>query len=338
MQEERNQWETEKEQYQERDAWFEKELARLQEENNKLRLEPPAPVPAPVEVSAPVQAHHEQQLKLMQTIDVLRRELDAERQQREQLQQAAKTVGACGKERLVPSQLDQTLAAACRPIPEPEEFENLEDENLKLREELNASKAKVIELKQAAAKRAADWRSEMKTIAEELATKESLEQEAATLRKDRMQLQEELTKVQNQLNRHEAVAKAEIERLREELLEAQKQIRENGAMGMKAEEMDRMSSTLTHRINELEQELARRVGDQTHLLSLFLKHAEQPVEALRVHCKRICSSGTEIPYSFVPDPNDIQNSLVNIIDMLRWAEEVTEAYEDPRKRRSQLLA
>lgn len=335
LQEERKEWEAEREHFQENHAWYESELARLQAENAKLLTAPPvAAVPA-VELSAPVQAHHEQQLKLMQTIDKLRRDLLSEQERSERLESL---LGGGGGDRLAAStNLDNTLACALRPAPPPEEFANLEDENLKLREELNASKEKVIELKRAAAKRSADWRSELSTITEELACKQSVEEEAASLRKDRLRLQEELGQAREHLIHRESVANAELDRLREELLLTQDRAREGASTSMKAQELDKLSQTMGQRVIELEEELERKVGGQSHLLNLFLKHAEKPVEALRVHCRYIVRASNpngEVPNSFVPDPNDIQNSLVNIIEMLRWAEEVTEGYEDRKQRRS----
>lgn len=349
LQEERTEWEAEKEQNQEDKAWYESELARLNAENAKLISSTPsaaAGAAAPVELSAPVQDHHVQQLKLMETIDLLRTDLQSERERREQLErllptlaQGAGAAGAAGSgDRLGMtgiSQLDMTLAAAMRPMPAAEEFTNLEDENLKLREELNASKEKVIELKRAAAKRSSDWRSELQTITEELSTKHALDGEAVTLRQDRSRLQEELVQTRQLLGQRESLAKAENERLKEELLRLQEKCREGVDHRTQAEDLDRLSQTMGQRVIELEQELSSKVGEQSRLLTLFLKHSEQPLETMRLHCKRLLASSSdgEVPYSFEPDPSDIQQSLVNIIDMLRWAQDVTEGYEDARQQR-----
>merc|ERR1719326_2230164 len=108
-----------------------------------------------------------------------------------------------------------------RPIPAAEEFENLEDENLQLREELNACKGKVVELKKAAAKRQSDWKKEMLTVSEELAAKESLEEEAAALRTERARLQEDLANAKKHSDKRESAANAEIERLRAEMSRTQ---------------------------------------------------------------------------------------------------------------------
>merc|ERR1712217_948951 len=88
--------------------------------------------------------------------------------------------------------LDATLARARMPLPPPEDFASLEDENLKLREELNIAKEKVIELKQTAAKRRQQWSEEIQQITEELNVKQKLEAEAISLRADRTRLQQEL--------------------------------------------------------------------------------------------------------------------------------------------------
>ena len=64
----------------------------------------------------------------------------------------------------------------------PQALTDAQDENLKLREELNASKKRVIELKQAAHQRKLTWKEELDKITEELSSKQKLEGEVAAMR------------------------------------------------------------------------------------------------------------------------------------------------------------
>lgn len=344
LQEERKEWEAEKEAFQENQAWQEGELSRLQAEVAQLRVAPPAASPTVVQhemvLSAPVQAHHEQQVKLLTTIDGLKRELQQERERNRPPDRTPDMPGGL-------SPLDMTMASALRPVPPSEEFANLEDENLRLREELNSSKEKVIELKRAAAKRCQDWRAEMQTITEELASKQALEEEAATLRKERARLEQELINSRKQVGSRESVEKAEIERLRAELQQAQENIREISVQAKKADEMEALSQMMTSKVMELEQELSRKLNEHTRklnehtrLLSLFFKHAEQPLEALRAGCRRLLgffpiAIDTVDPERFVPSIDDFQENLVQVVDLLRWAEEVMQGLENIQRPRQQ---
>lgn len=344
LQEERQEWEAEKEQFEENQAWQESELARLQAEVARLRDASPAAPGAPaqqVELSAPVQAHHEQQVKLLQTIDGLRRELQQERERGQNLERRLHSAGDVERPDTpaAASPLDATMASALRPVPPPEEFANLEDENLSLREQLNASKEKVIELKKAAAKRSADWRAELQTITEELGAKHALEEEAANLRQDRGRLQEELLNSRQQVGHLESAAKAEIERLRAELQQAQEKIREVSLQAKKADEMENLSQTMGRKVMELEQELSKKVNEQSRLLGLFLRHSEQPLEALRAGCRRLLgmlqlSVDSEEPARFVPSVDNLQDSLVQVVTLLRFAEEVMEGLKTFQASRS----
>merc|ERR1719181_1712363 len=123
IEQERKDWAVERDRLQEGQAWYESELARLQAENSKLKIAPPnqlVTAPVFVEPSAPVQAHHEKQLKLMETIDGLRRELQSERDRSQRLEQMG---GGIDETRFVCSDLDKTMACAMRPLPPKEDFE-----------------------------------------------------------------------------------------------------------------------------------------------------------------------------------------------------------------------
>merc|ERR1712146_78101 len=169
--------------------------------------------------------------------------------------------------------LDRTLAAALQPVPPPEDFKDLEDENLNLREQLNASKEKVIKLKQEASTRSAAWKAELQVISEELTAKQALEEEVHKLRKERANLQDQLADASTVVSNGNSVAEGlqnELRSLREKLNEANQQRRLSEE---KANDMVKLAQTATDQLMENEEEFQAKQAKTSRLLELFMQHA-----------------------------------------------------------------
>lgn len=330
LQEERNAWEAERDQLEETQALQQAELSRLQAEVEQLRSGWSG-------YEGNSQSTHEQNARhdsLTQTIEVLKRDLQKEQANSLSLKQQLE--GVARSRGFTPSALDNTLASALTPAPPTEAFASLEDENLRLREDLNASKEKVIELKKAAAARSAAWKTELQTITEELTVKKNLEGEVVSLKEERSRLQQELLLMRQQVDRYEkglgrrdAMAKSEVETLQSELQQAREDVVK---VQSESDEFKHLSAKFSQRVQDMEQELKNAVNRNSRLLELFLKHSERPVEAIRYGCQQIidrasCPVDWELPVRWMPNENDIQNCLVELVNVLRFAEAVMEALD-----------
>lgn len=202
---------------------------------------------------------------------------------------------------------------------------SLEDETLRLREELNCEKQKVIELKKAAHSRAAAWKEELHKITEELSAKQQLEKEVAQLRTDQARCRKELSL----LHDREAAARKEAAKLHKEL-----EGHAVGKMGAR-EEMELLSTVVGGQLVAVEQELTRQMKKSSQLFEHFLRHAQEPLETLRRVSKRVAATGAagrglwmrSAPPHFEAAEHDLGASLSKIVDLLRFAAEVLEAQE-----------
>lgn len=216
---------------------------------------------------------------------------------------------------------------------------SLEGETLKLREELNAEKEKVVELKRREANRRAEWKEELEKISAEVAQKHRLDEENTLLRATQSRLQEELAMatereaktrqvLQDRANRLER----EAEHLREQ---AQAEAKSRGAMDGRAEELEIVTDTVGRQLVAVEQELTRQVHGTSRLLELFLQHSVNPVDTVRRSCKNIALRGEagpdaaslKTPPMFERNSNDLRTNLVKMVDVLRFAAEILERKE-----------
>mmetsp|Transcript_10083 Transcript_10083/g.16482 ORF Transcript_10083/g.16482 Transcript_10083/m.16482 type:complete len:355 (-) Transcript_10083:6-1070(-) len=330
LQEERTAWEAERDQLEETQALQRAELSRLQAEVETLHGRSNGAYPSAL--ASEQQVRHDD---LTRTIEVLRRDLQKEQENSSNLKQQLEGAARC-RAFTAPSQLDATLASALSPVPPTEAFASLEDENFKLREDLNTSKEKVIELKKAAAARSAAWKNELQTITKELTAKQKLEEEVVSLKEERTRLQQELLQSRQQIHRYEkgfgekeSWAKAEVETLQSELQQAREDVVK---VQSEADEFKHLSTKFSRKVQDLEQELKDVVNTNSRLLELFLKHTERPLEAIRCGCQQIvgrasCPVDFEFPERWIPNENDIQNCLVELVNILRYAEAVMEALD-----------
>mmetsp|Transcript_27755 Transcript_27755/g.83651 ORF Transcript_27755/g.83651 Transcript_27755/m.83651 type:complete len:383 (-) Transcript_27755:147-1295(-) len=262
--------------------------------------------------------HHEKQLAFMATIDSLRSELDQERARADAFERDRNS-GQAGPEQ---DSSMQTARASyerkCR------EVRALEDETLQLREELNREKHKVVEMKKAANSRASQWKEQLEQITGELAQKQRLEEENQQLRVEQALLRKEY-----------ATMKREVERLRSEVSEAR------ARRGGHFEELDILSNTMAGQLHKVEQELSDQAQRNAQLLELFLRHIQQPLSSVQRCCRQMTlQSGDafeltglrllrdrEVPPLSDVGVHDLKGNLVRIVNLVRYAAEVLEAFD-----------
>lgn len=261
--------------------------------------------------------HAAKQLALMSTIDTLREEL-----QREQARADARA-----------AELDATRRdysadeMSVRLEQKRKECRASEDEALRLREEFNAEKCKVLELKRAAHSRAAEWKLRLEQLSAELAQKERLEDEVTALRGE-----------VGRLRGRETQSQTELSMLRQEAKELRKAVLESRVA--KEEEMGHLSRTMSGQLCAVEKELKQQTEQNSQLIELFLRHAVQPLEMLRRCCGALakelsCSPSLrelrllerEVPPMYDVDLHDLKGNLVKVINLLRYTSHVLETRE-----------
>jgi chromosome segregation ATPase len=247
---------------------------------------------------------------------------------RDSLMSERPTTTTIGRPTCDPS-VDELLATRRSLDAKTEELRTLEEESVKLRTELNGEKQKVIDLKAAAHNRGAAWKEELAKITDELASTQRLEEEVAKLRLERQSYDNNLAVVQER----ETEARKEIEKMQAEIFQArQARKRAQHKFTEKAEEMEALSSTVGGQLVAVEEELTKQVQQTSHLLELFLQHTLSPLTILRRSCKRIAAqgpSGNDHPPTAPPlhnaDVNDLQNNLVKMVNILRYASDILDA-------------
>lgn len=207
---------------------------------------------------------------------------------------------------------------------------SLEDETLRLREELNNEKQKVIQLKRGATGRAAAWKEELQKLTEELTQKQRLEEEVSQLRREISRFRKEL----GQVSEREVASRREATRLQQELLEARSEkSRAHNTVAEKEQEMEILSKCVGGQLVAVEQELTNQMKKNSQLFELFLEKAHEPLTGLRRSCRKIAASGAsgrelasrQVPVLFEVNVHDLQTNLAKIIDLLRFSTEVLEA-------------
>lgn len=349
---ERREWEETKQALASQKSQVESELARLNQEVEQLRAgagQASSPV-VRVETSANMRSHHEKQVMLMVMIDDLRRDLhdeqartraleqkglDAEKTNRrltaelERLRRASTDGDSSGQRsareklgnlssRMSTSSIQSSADLSITLETSRGEVRSLEDETLRLREELNGEKQKVIELKRAAHTRAAAWKAELQNIQEELSAKHALEEELAIAKQEI-----------NRLSDREKLAIRETTRLQREL--------EGGPMSARRsarpEELEVMASTFSEQLVAVEQELQAQMKKSSQLLEHFLHHAHDPAAAVRRVCRKIAkaagwaSLSRSAPPLFEVDQQDLPGNLMKVLDLIRFAADALEAHE-----------
>lgn len=380
FQDERREWEAERERL-EKEAQeastqreeVEKQLRVLASEVERLRngQAPPAAVEQtqqqPVNtvdvgvLEAARRVHHEKQLSLMATIDGLRGDLQEEQARSKALDKRAaqaelkcrqglgedldSTTRARPVRRENSDLLDVTSrrAGAALADPQREEVRQLEDETLKLREELNSEKLKVVELKKAAMSRGAAWKEQLGQIAVELKEKEVLQGEITQLRSEKAVLQrdlEESSERESQLRREVESLRRDLDRSMAETVDARAQ-----AAG-KTDELQQLSRVMGDQIVAVEQELTASVQKNNQLSELFLRHSIPPLSTLRRCCRQMAlelaragaldEQNADLAEKMAPPlheahVHDLQNNLVKVVNVLRFSADVLDAHDTWRQ-------
>lgn len=317
------------------------QVAELQRQLAQLALSQAPAVPTKAALRSEdsaelVRVHHEKQLALMSTIDSLRTDLQRERERADAaeaerraaradlLDATQRSVAVGGSER---EAAKQAAAVKAELDKKSQAYRDLEEEAINLREALNQEKQKVLDLKKAAHSRASAWKEQLEEIKGEIEMKQQLEEENQVLKQEQARTKKEL-----------AVMRNEVDRLREQAQDA----RRKG--GEKAEELDILSSTMAGQLMAVEQELNQQAQKNSHLFELFLRHLQEPLFVVQRCCRQIAmqfasSLDDHLQELSLRDPppvcevntQELKDSLVKVVNLMRYAADVLEAqeYADP---------
>ncbi|CAK0909078.1 unnamed protein product [Prorocentrum cordatum] len=287
---------------------------------------------------------HESQLALMTTIDELRADLQQAQRRAAEAERGREELSAeLGRLRLEPesasasstgspasARLRGELQEARRGLEQKrKEVLRLEDDSLKLREELNTEKQKVLELKKDGHRRKTLVQEELGKLTDELGAKEMLEEEVRRLRTESARYRRGLEQ-----------ASSQAERLQRELDEAR--AAKTGATRLVSEshhQMDMLSSSLSGQLMAVESELREQTQKTSQLLELFLQHSQTPMQRMRRSCRRIAMSGEagdpeadpwlkQVPPIFETDVHHLQDNLVLMVNLIRYLADVHEARDN----------
>lgn len=355
---ERKEWEAERSQMEEKQKKLESQkieaeqaLFKLAEEVDRLRSEESIAQPVVQHVLSEadeqlVRSHHDKHMALLAKIDELREDLEAEKTRSRHMERRA--VDAEFSLRKT-SDIDRSRSGVDGGLTH--EVESLEDETLRLREELNEEKQRVITLKQAAQSRKAAWKEELQKLAEELGSKQKLEEEVIRLRRAHARSREEVSAYVDR----EATSRSDADRLHQQLRAQAATVEElnselstcrrgnapssktsSGSPGRNAEELEIITQVVGGQLVAVEQELTQQVqknSQHTQLLDLFMMHAQRPLAAIRHACRQFAANGEagmdmwkrQVPPMYEPSVQDLQGNLVKMVTLLRFAADVLEA-------------
>jgi chromosome segregation ATPase len=336
FQEERRQWQQEKDELEATSTQLWNEKAQVEYERNQLAAEVeklkkngviaqngPNREKLPVDV----QTHHKQQLALLSTIDALKNNLEQEKQRSKDMERRMSDVGNNPRRRLsAPPQLLKQDGSGGEPEPEaggrsetaPTAAElrsemlanpryadwlvTLEEEALQIREELNTQKQRVLDLRRQEQQRRQAWKLELQKLEEELGATEELKQRNQQLACEVHQLREQIA--------IQTSGKDEHRQLRVDLAEAE-------------EEVERLRAELCRRVAK--EALPGADGPQAsgrtlpEVIGLFLMHVREPLAALLVACHARAGASGKGPEPLEASPNaDQVKQLARVLDFLRY--------------------
>eukprot|EP00746_Dinoflagellata_sp_MGD_P007599 gnl/MRDRNA2_/MRDRNA2_115070_c0_seq1.p1 gnl/MRDRNA2_/MRDRNA2_115070_c0~~gnl/MRDRNA2_/MRDRNA2_115070_c0_seq1.p1 ORF type:complete len:440 (+),score=146.18 gnl/MRDRNA2_/MRDRNA2_115070_c0_seq1:75-1394(+) len=360
----------EKAELEEKQQELNEEVERLRQRNNVLQAQ---------SQQAGGRANHEQQLQMMSMIDRLKEELRKEQDDRKVVQRRASDAeikasvlekelestrveldnttrftpprrttanGVDLVERLQGFQdLNSTVNTAMDytrgniDATQSLEYMSLEEQVIKLREELNSEKARCIDLKRKAESKKVAWKAELEKIVKELREKQLLEEELANI-KEQMQSHREDAR---QAAERERNLVREVERLRADVADN----RANGKVGkgeldetkVGSQEMEILSKVVGGQLIAVEQELASKMKEKNDLMELFIIHLEEPLKAIRRCCIAYVQDGScgsslwarHAPPLPGPPPSqggvDFTETLKRTVELLRYAAEVLRAHQ-----------
>mmetsp|Transcript_25490 Transcript_25490/g.55815 ORF Transcript_25490/g.55815 Transcript_25490/m.55815 type:complete len:392 (-) Transcript_25490:64-1239(-) len=353
---ERQEWDEQRDALVKERVAAEKKAAELAEEVKQLRdggggaSVGQSAALSPVDLDKSLRAHHAQTVKLMATIDELRTVLQQEQSKSKLFEQSnadlERRAVAAEREltRLKDAAADidvtatdfgsSSLDISLRAIPAgSSDAHSLEEENLKLREELNATKKKVIELKQVAQQRKLAWKGELANITQELDAKRRLEEEVLALRQQMNALSFSSKSAEETITR----LRQQVEKLQEEILQAKSTevVDVEESVAHKAREMEIMNIKVSEQLVSVEQELTRKLRRSAELWEHFLLHIQEPLAAIRRWAQTAAASGNagrelwmkRAPPMYCADVRELKSNLGAIVEILRYCEDVLTAYQ-----------
>lgn len=101
-----------------------------------------------------------------------------------------------------------------------------------------------------------------------------------------------------------------------------------------ADELKHLSGTFGRQLQSVEQELRRQVHQNATTQELFLKHLRGPIERVLQACQHMAASGPLTlrtrcaPPALDEKDQDLHSQLVKIVDIMRFAADVLEAYKN----------
>jgi len=278
------------------------------------------------------------------TIDSLKSDLAEEKAKSRKLEERAAGLSAqLGSPNAAADLLESTFTSSTQGTPK---GMDLEKTCVRLQEELCRERQKVSDLKRAAQTRAATWKEELAKIQSELSAKECLEKEVVKLREEQTQLLEKLSQSRHGgeheknpalptfgsgLNLHMDAPPplGEAERLQAKL--AQARLDAEHRESQFADELKHLSGTFGRQLQSVEQELRRQVHQNATTQELFLKHLRGPIERVLQACQHLAATGPLTLRTRRAPPaledQDLHSQLVKIVDIMRFAADVLEAYK-----------
>eukprot|EP00929_Paragymnodinium_shiwhaense_P091725 TRINITY_DN51631_c0_g1_i1.p1 TRINITY_DN51631_c0_g1~~TRINITY_DN51631_c0_g1_i1.p1 ORF type:complete len:429 (+),score=123.15 TRINITY_DN51631_c0_g1_i1:135-1421(+) len=335
------------------------EQRRIEEENERLRIRGSASPSsgsgggAGEDTEEKVRSHHQKNLSLLRMLDTVRQDLQQERDKSRSLERRVNQAETASRKlsrelaRASPADLDLTssrlqlagldvsrkgeqdfLGSTSRDLDvSRQEVLSLEDENIRLREELNREKKRVIDLKQAAIQRKAAWKEEVDKISEDLSMKERLEEEVLHLKRAHQMFLEDRRTTQER----EAKSQRDYELLQQELRRVGGQVPsaalESSTSLSEQRDLDTLSATVSKQLVAVEQELqqqVQRTAQHVELIELFLKHALLPLKELRSLSQHVIAAGEagawtrQVPPLYDAASKDTRANLVGIVAFLRF--------------------
>lgn len=220
------------------------------------------------------------------------------------------------------------------------EYMSLEEQVIRLREDLNSEKEKVITLKRKDESRKKAWKAELDKIVKELREKQRLEEDLANFKE---QLQNQREEARQAAERERGLVR-DLERMRAELAESgTRKAGSSGSMAEKAQEMEILSTVVGGQLIAVEQELSLKMKEKNDLMELFILHIHEPLQVIRKCCIGFVQDGScgsalwarHAPVLPGPPPSqgglDFTENLQLTVKLLRYAAEVLQAHEESLK-------
>jgi len=210
-----------------------------------------------------------------------------------------------------------------------------------LREQLEAERSRVAQMKAAAERKRKMWGEELAKIADELAEKQVLEERVAHLTLDMARLRTELQEAaerEGALQRQKRAGQMELQEARRMAQSVEEQT------GEKARELDIISQTVGNQLVAVERELQLQLQRTSEIMSVFLRHSQPRLEKIRKACQELCASGDaghemwmrRAPALLDLENPDLQSKLAAFVDLLAYAGDTFESRD--REKGSDLAA